>query len=314
MLSQTAEFPLLIANLDSFVLDWVVRQKLGGLNLTFFVASQLAALPPSAFRERVKWASVSLAEWTRSYLSELVYTTEDMRPFGRDLGWIGRPFVWQAERRSHLRAELDAAMFLLYGLALDEVEHVMDSFWIVHNRDEEEFGAFRTKELILDSFDAMARATPDRPFVSRLDPPPSDPRIAHPPRPGEKPGRWIPWFEVVNRPVTRREASPRHARPGAPIPGQRPASEARPLDPSVQPTLTAGPALGSRVVQWRPEASVESRDIVMGLRIRHRSHGVGTVLSVKPSGTGAELLVRFDVGDEKWIVFGYGVLEFDESP
>ena len=57
--------------------------------------------------------------------------------------------------------------------------------------------------------------------------------------------------------------------------------------------------------------AVEPRDIVMGMRVRHRSHAVGTVLSVKPTGKGAELLVRFDSGDEKWIVFGYGVLEFD---
>jgi hypothetical protein len=52
----------------------------------------------------------------------------------------------------------------------------------------------------------------------------------------------------------------------------------------------------------------------MGMRVRHRSNGAGTVLSVKPTGKSTEFLVRFDVGGEKWIVFGYGVLEFADEP
>jgi len=52
----------------------------------------------------------------------------------------------------------------------------------------------------------------------------------------------------------------------------------------------------------------------MGMRVRHRSRGRGTVLSVKPTGKGAELLIRFDTSGEAWMVFGLGLLEFDAAP
>jgi hypothetical protein len=49
----------------------------------------------------------------------------------------------------------------------------------------------------------------------------------------------------------------------------------------------------------------------MGMRVRHRSRGLGTVLTVKPAGKSAELLIRFDAGGEAWMAFGYGLLEFE---
>lgn len=85
-----------------------------------------------------------------------------------------------------------------------------------------------------------------------------------------------------------------------------------PPDPPLQQTFGAGPAPTAAAVDWRPEMVVEPRDIVLGMRVRHRSHGAGTVLSVEPSGKGAALLIRFDVGGERLIVLGYGVLEFGD--
>jgi len=49
------------------------------------------------------------------------------------------------------------------------------------------------------------------------------------------------------------------------------------------------------------------------MRDRHRSHGYETVVSIKLSGKVAELLISFDVGGEKLILFGYGVLEFQSQ-
>ena len=51
----------------------------------------------------------------------------------------------------------------------------------------------------------------------------------------------------------------------------------------------------------------------MGMRVGHCSNGASTMLSVKPIRQGAELLVRFNTGGEKWIVFGLRVLEFADS-
>jgi N-6 DNA Methylase len=324
MLSTDPLLPWLLAILDSFVLDWISRQKIGGMGMSYFVMKQLPVPTPTLMRSPVPWADSPLAVWVRPYLAELVGTSDSMLGLLVHLGWTGQPFAWDPARRHYLRAELDAAFFKLYGLSREEVAQVMDSFWIVRDRDEKEFGSYRTKDLILHAYDAIAEATPDRPFVSRLEPPPGDPHAAHPPRPGEEDGRWIPWSELVSRPRERPpEASPRSARSRrsvparslspAPQPERRPAETRPPLDPPAQQTLAAASDPAGGDGQWRPETAVDLRDIVMGMRVRHRSNGSGIVLSVKPTGKGAELLIRFDVGGEKWIVFGYGVLEFADD-
>ena len=72
-----------------------------------------------------------------------------------------------------MRAELDAAFFHLYGIERDDVDYIMETFPIVKRKDEQRYGSFRTKELILDVYDAMAEATrAGEPYQTILDPPP----------------------------------------------------------------------------------------------------------------------------------------------
>ena len=79
-----------------------------------------------------------------------------MSPFARDLGYTGLPFVWNSEKRRHLRTRLDALYFHLYGLSRDDAGYILDTFPIVREKDEEEFGSYRTKELILAYMNALA--------------------------------------------------------------------------------------------------------------------------------------------------------------
>ena len=80
-------------------------------------------------------------------------------------------------------AELDAFFFHEYGLPRDDVEHVMDSFWIVRDRDVKAHGSYQTKDAIVAIYDemAVARRTRTR-YRTRLDPPPGDDRVRHPSR------------------------------------------------------------------------------------------------------------------------------------
>ena len=324
LLSSRDTIPLLIANLNSFVFDWSARQKVGGTDLAFFLVEQFPVIGPSAYEQKAPWSDLTLREWLRPYVVELTYSTEDLGPFAHDLGWSGMPFVWDRERRMALKAEVDAAYFHLYGVTESDVRHVMDSFWIVREHDEREFGGYRTRQLILNAYEAIAAATPEHPFVSRLVPAPGDPRAAHPGRPGDGPGRWVPWSEVVERPMARepdppsRAAQPRPSKAAtltsSAVQPARRAPEVRPqLDQPAQQTLTGAASPAGAGGQWHPEAAVEPRDIFMGMRVRHCSRGEGTLLSVKPVGKGAELLIRFDVSGETWMVFGLGLLEFESE-
>jgi hypothetical protein len=297
----------LVANLNSFALDWTARQKIGGSNLSLYVMEQLPVLPPSAYRAEAPWDTRTLGDWVRPYLAELVATDDQLLPFARSLGWTGPPFRWVDSRRENLRAELDAAYCHLYGLGREEVIHVLNSFWIIADRDRRATGDFATLTRILDAYNAMTVASPSAPFATRLDPPPGDPRAAHQPRPGDEPGHWIPWSEVLARAPqassTMRSSNIATALSTKPSPP----SPTRPV-PVPEPSLFATDPTST----WQPEAAIAPNEIVMGDRVRHRAKGEGTVLSVRTSGKSTELLIRYDTTGESWIVFGYGVLEFQQ--
>lgn len=174
----------LLANFNSFTLDYVARQKASGGNLNFYVVKQLPVLPASAFDRQYSWSGdMHLRDWILPRVLELTYTAWDLEPFARDVGYGGPPFRWDPERRFLLRCELDAAFFHLYGLNRDDTDYVMDTFPIVRKNDERAHDEYRTKRVILEIYDAMADAArTGKPYQTRLDPPPADPRVAHPPK------------------------------------------------------------------------------------------------------------------------------------
>ena len=154
--SQGSTVAALVSCLDSFALDTIARMKVGGSNFNLFIVNQLPVLPPDVFDDRVPWGSdrsETLAQWIASRVLELTYTAWDLRPWAKELGYDGEPFIWDELRRGRLRAELDACFFHLYGYTRDQVVHAMESFPIVKQRDEQQFGEYRTKLRILDLFD-----------------------------------------------------------------------------------------------------------------------------------------------------------------
>ena len=59
----------------------------------------------------------------------------------------------------------------------------MDTFPIVKRRGEQRYGEYRTKRVILEIYDEMAAAMRGGgAYGTRLEPPPADAGVAHPPR------------------------------------------------------------------------------------------------------------------------------------
>ncbi|WP_209308655.1 Eco57I restriction-modification methylase domain-containing protein [Sphingomonas corticis] len=153
----------LLAQMSSLPMDWVTRQKLNGVSLSYFVFKQLPILPPTAYTE------ADLAFIVPRVL-ELSYTSHAMAPFARDLGYDGAPFAWDEARRALLRAELDAWYALAYGLSRDELRYVLDpkdvmgadypseTFRVLQKNEIARYGEYRTRRLVLAAYDAQVAA------------------------------------------------------------------------------------------------------------------------------------------------------------
>jgi len=130
------------ANLNTVVLDFVARQKIGGTHLTYNYLNQLPVLPPSFY-------TAEALAFVVPRVLELVYTAEDMRPLAEAIlaqigveGWnswfphkpvsvsspstLPSPFIWNEERRALLRAELDAWYARAYGLTRKQLRYILD--------------------------------------------------------------------------------------------------------------------------------------------------------------------------------------------
>lgn len=143
----------------SMAFDYAARQKLSGTHMTQSVLKQLACPVPHTFDQSAPWEGErTLAEWIRPYALELAYTSWLLKPYAVELGDDGAPFRWKPERRALLRAELDAAFLHVYGLTRTEVEHVLDSFWLVRKYEERDIGEYHTRRLVLAAYDRMTAA------------------------------------------------------------------------------------------------------------------------------------------------------------
>ena len=158
---------LLAANLNATAFDFVARQKVHGQTLNLFIVEQLPVVPPETYRS-VRFGPKSAGEIVREAVLQLTYTAHDMAPFARDMGHVNEdgavqpPFIWDEERRLHLRAKLDALYFYLYGItSRDDVRYIYSTFPIVERQEIADWGSYRSRDLCLAYMNALAAGHPD---------------------------------------------------------------------------------------------------------------------------------------------------------
>ena len=192
---NTVNLRLLTCCSATIAFDFIVRQKMGGTNLNFYLTKQLPVLPPEAYAVACPWSNQdkTIGDWLLPRVLELTYTAWDIQPFARDCGYDGPPFPWDEERRFRIRCELDAAFFHLYLGSAEEwrkqspallkhfptprkaVSYIMDTFPIVQRKDLAAHNCYRTKDVILSLYDALLESIrTGAPFVSPLSPPPGE--------------------------------------------------------------------------------------------------------------------------------------------
>jgi len=199
-----------VGMLNSFSLDYVARQKIGGMNLNFFISKQLPVVSPKSVSAKSEWSqSESLSDWLAARVLELTYTAWDLKSFALACSYDGPPFHWDDDRRFLLRCELDAAYFHLYlgscgewgsdspqlremlPTPRDAIDYIMETFPIVKRKDIKrtevlsdagevvQEGTYITKNTILSIYDEMQQAVDSvQSYQTRLDPPPGPPTDA----------------------------------------------------------------------------------------------------------------------------------------
>ncbi len=149
--------------------------------MSFFILKQLPVLPPDTYKAACQWEhQLTIGEWILPRAMELTYTAWDLEAFAKDRGYDGPPFRWNEERRFLLRCELDAAYFPLYGIEREDVDYIMDTFRVWKEKEEEQYGEYRTKLVILEMYDEMRRAMESGgAYRARLEPKLADPAVRH---------------------------------------------------------------------------------------------------------------------------------------
>ncbi|GIV04330.1 MAG: hypothetical protein KatS3mg015_3160 [Fimbriimonadales bacterium] len=186
----------LYGNLASLPLDWVVRQKVAGVNMNFFYVEQLPVLPPE------RYAPEDLL-FLVPRVMELVYTAWDVKPFADDVwldadeplreamrkqrrenreangapepdppDWLSAypeietdpqrgipfgPFAWNADRRARLQAEVDAYFARLYGLTRKQLRYILDPADLTEKEREDLLSDFEEVQDPLDPAGYQAR-------------------------------------------------------------------------------------------------------------------------------------------------------------
>lgn len=166
-------YSLLQANLMSIPFDFIGRNKLQGQNYSWYILEQLPIVPPQDY-SRI-FGAFTASDIVLKAVLELTYIAHDMAPFARDMGYIDEagevlpPFVWDDERRLHLRAKLDALYFILYGIfdpadpaqSRDDIRYIYSTFPIVERQEVAAYGRYRSRDLALAYINALIAGQPD---------------------------------------------------------------------------------------------------------------------------------------------------------
>jgi hypothetical protein len=136
---------------NSVIFDYCLRCSLTQPSIPQSVFAQIPCLSPDQFR--------GVDDYFLSRALELVFVTNDLKGFARDLGYEGEPFGWDPSKRLRLQAEIDAGIAHLFNLSYDDCNHVLNSYkrWEVNQTAL--YGEFVSRQLTLSAYREIGSST-----------------------------------------------------------------------------------------------------------------------------------------------------------
>ena len=163
---------IFLANINTLVYDFILRNKMGRQGLDVFFIKQTPVLNPNIY-------SIKDEIFIGKRVIELVCTNIELIDFGYEIidylnkrGYkinINLPIKFDTLRRQLLKSEIDAYFAKLYGLTRDELHYILDpqevmgpnypgqTFPGLKNNELRKYGEYRTKRLILEAWDKLER-------------------------------------------------------------------------------------------------------------------------------------------------------------
>ena len=184
----------LIAHFCSLILDYVVRLKLGGTNMTYGYIKQFPILSPASFIESAQnfivprvmaltYTANDMTEWAKALWNDsslkmrlkMLQLNNKENEGITDEKFVDRefsssflpPYIYDDAKRAVLRAELDAYFARLYGLTRTELQYILDphsvmgedypseTFRVLKDNEIAKYGEYRTQRLVLEAWDRM---------------------------------------------------------------------------------------------------------------------------------------------------------------
>ena len=158
MQEEPARCLLFLANLNSMIFDYLVRQRMSSAFVPISTLERIPFLMPGRYSPKDQGV---IAE----NVIELSYTFHGFSTRATAAGFQREPHEWNTDRRSRLRAELDAYYAYLYGLTRRELEYILDpkavmgedypseTFRVLKDNEIRQFGEYRTQRLVLAAWD-----------------------------------------------------------------------------------------------------------------------------------------------------------------
>jgi hypothetical protein len=137
---------ILCANLNSFILDFIMRTKVSNNNISLYIIKQLPIINSNKIPKKaldlllentLKLSNTSMSLKKLNNIKEIHPVTNILERF-------------------KLICINDAIFFRLYDLCVNEIDYIMESFPIIKRKDIAKYGSYRTKETILQLYDEFA--------------------------------------------------------------------------------------------------------------------------------------------------------------
>jgi len=146
----------LLGNLNAFAYDYICRQKIGGVNLSYFIIEQIPTFHPDFYKQKCPWnKKQTLEKWISDRVLKLTCTSNDIIPLAEAAGFKPKVHKWDPAERLDLMAELDAAFFLLYGIERNDVEYILSTFQGLQKESPDLLAGSTTTARILQYYDEL---------------------------------------------------------------------------------------------------------------------------------------------------------------